>query len=138
MEDIAKRAGISKAAIYLYFPSKVALLEALIEAKVGTLAQQMQTLALAGHGDPLMALRMIATMAARRLADINLARCAAAGDRHLGALSRDRGILSRTHVVDKARGALEIADRRRQWPKVRSAPSRYKGGGARLHRPDLL
>jgi AcrR family transcriptional regulator len=106
MEDVAKAAGISKAAIYLYFPSKVALLEALIEAKVGTLAQQMQTLALAGHADPLMAMRMIATMAAHRLSDINI-------------LAVPRLVISisgrfpeiaeyyRTHVVEKARGALE-------------------------------
>jgi len=69
MEDIAKAAGISKAAIYLYFPSKMALLEALIEAKVAPLAAQAQTLAAAGAADPLMALRMFATAAAHRMAD---------------------------------------------------------------------
>src|SRR5687767_11637473 len=72
MEDIAKRAGISKAAIYLYFPSKMALLEALIEAKVGPLAQQAQSLAAAGQANPLMALRMLAIAAAHRMSDPNL------------------------------------------------------------------
>jgi AcrR family transcriptional regulator len=72
MEDIAKRAGLSKAAIYLYFPSKVALLEALIEAKVGPLAESVQQIAAMGMADPLTALRMMATAAAYRLSDPNL------------------------------------------------------------------
>lgn len=69
MEDIARRAGISKAAIYLYFPSKMAVLEALIEAKVAPLARQAQTLAAAGKTTPLKALRTLAAVAAARLAD---------------------------------------------------------------------
>ncbi len=43
MEDIARRAGISKAGVYLYFPSKDALLEALIEAKVAPFARQRRS-----------------------------------------------------------------------------------------------
>ena len=31
VEDIAKRAGLSKGAVYLYFPSKDAMLNALVE-----------------------------------------------------------------------------------------------------------
>jgi AcrR family transcriptional regulator len=69
MEDIARRAGISKAAIYLYFPSKMAVLEALIEAKVAPLAKHAQTLAAAGQAAPLQALRALASVAAARLAD---------------------------------------------------------------------
>src|SRR5215470_1323338 len=72
MEDIAKTAGISKAAIYLYFPSKMALLEALIEDKVSPLAQQVEMLAAAGAADPLTALRMLATAAAYRIGDPKL------------------------------------------------------------------
>src|SRR5215510_14419695 len=72
MEDIAKAAGISKAAIYLYFPRKMALPEALIEAKVSPLAQQARTLAAAGKADPLTALRVLATIAAQRLSDPKL------------------------------------------------------------------
>src|SRR5688572_12423896 len=53
MEDIAKSAGISKAAIYLYFPSKTALLEALIESRISPIAQQAQALAAGGAADPL-------------------------------------------------------------------------------------
>jgi len=106
MEDIAKRAGLSKAAIYLYFPSKVALLEALIEAKVGPLAKGVQTLSLSGAADPLMALRMMATMAAHRIADPGLF---AVPRLVIGISGRFPEIAKyyREHVVEKARGALE-------------------------------
>ena len=106
MEDIARTAGLSKAAIYLYFPSKMALLEALIEAKVGPLARQVQSLAAAGQANPLMALRMLATAAAHRLADPKLF---AVPRLVIGISGRFPEIADyyRTHVVEKARGALE-------------------------------
>lgn len=69
MEDIAKRAGLSKAGVYLYFESKEALLKALIKAKVTPLAQQAAIMATAGAGNPIMALRVIAGMAAHLLRD---------------------------------------------------------------------
>src|SRR5262245_38069893 len=107
MEDIARTAGLSKAAIYLYFPSKMALLEALIEAKVGPLAQQVRTLAAAGQNNPLMALRMLATAAAHRLSDPKLF---AVPRLVIGISGRFPEIADyyRTHVVEKARGALEL------------------------------
>ena len=106
MEDIAKAAGISKAAIYLYFPSKLAVLEALIEAKVGTLARQMQTLANAGHADPLTAMRMLGAMAAHRLSDPAIL---AVPRLIIGISGRFPAIAEyyRVHVVEKARAALE-------------------------------
>jgi AcrR family transcriptional regulator len=106
MEDIAKRAGLSKAAIYLYFPSKVAVLEALIEAKVGPLATGVQTLSTSGIADPLMALRMLAMMAAHRIADPNLF---AVPRLVIGISGRFPEIAKyyREHVVEKARAALE-------------------------------
>lgn len=106
MEDIAKAAGISKAAIYLYFPSKMALLEALIEAKVSPLARQAQTLALAGAADPLMALRMLATAAISRMSDPKVI---AVPRLIIGISGRFPEIAEyyRTHVVEKARAALE-------------------------------
>ena len=106
MEDIGKRAGISKAAVYLYFPSKVALLKALIEAKVSPLANQAQTLAAVGQGDPLMALRMLAMAAAHRIAD---SRIFAVPRLVIGVSGRFPEIADyyRTHVVERARSALE-------------------------------
>jgi AcrR family transcriptional regulator len=106
MEDIAKAAGISKAAIYLYFPSKVALLEALIEAKIGPIARQAETLAAAGHADPVTALRMMANVAAHRIADPKLL---AVPRLVIGLSGRFPEIADyyRTHVAEKARTALE-------------------------------
>jgi AcrR family transcriptional regulator len=105
MEDIAKAAGLSKAAIYLYFPSKMALLEALIEAKVAPLANQAQTLAAAGAADPLMALRMLATAAAFRMSDPKVI---AVPRLIIGISGRFPEIADyyRTHVVEKAKAAL--------------------------------
>lgn len=106
MEDIARRAGISKAAIYLYFPSKMALLEALIEAKVSPLARQAQSLAASGQADPLMALRMLATAMAHRMADAKVI----AVPRLVIAISGRFPEIAeyyRTHVVELARGGLE-------------------------------
>ena len=106
MEDIAKRAGLSKAAIYLYVPSKVAVLEALIEARVGPLARGVQSLSASGMSDPLMALRMMATMAAHRLSEPALF---AVPRLVIGISGRFPEIAKyyREHVVEIARGALE-------------------------------
>jgi len=106
MEDIAKRAGLSKAAIYLYFQSKVALLEALIEAKVGPLAQAVQAVAAAGAADPKTALKLLAVGAAQRLSDPNLL----AVPRLVIAVSGRFPEIAkyyREHVVERARAALE-------------------------------
>jgi AcrR family transcriptional regulator len=106
MEDVAKTAGISKAAIYLYFPSKMALLEALIEAKVSPLANQAQALAAAGRDDPLLALRTLATAAAHLMSD---AKVIAVPRLVISISGRFPEIADyyRTHVVEKARTALE-------------------------------
>lgn len=69
VEDIATRAGLSKGAIYLYFPSKEAVLDALMRRAVSPVAEGALQL-LANHsGDPRPiisgALRLVAT----RLAD---------------------------------------------------------------------
>ncbi|MEQ1708238.1 MAG: TetR/AcrR family transcriptional regulator [Terricaulis sp.] len=106
MEDVAKRAGISKAGIYLYFPSKTALLEALIEAKVAPLARQAEGIAAAGEADPLGALRLLATAAAYRLSDpmvIAVPRLVIGISGHYPDIAH----YYRTHVVDIARTALE-------------------------------
>jgi AcrR family transcriptional regulator len=106
MEDIAKRAGISKGGVYLYFPSKTALLEALIEARVSPLARLAQTIAATGAEDPMTALRMIAAAAAHRLGDPTVF----AVPRLVISISGrfpEIAEFYRTHVVDVARGALE-------------------------------
>lgn len=106
MEDIAKRACISKGGVYLYFPSKTALLEALIEAKVTPLARLAQTIAATGASDPMAALRMIATAAAHRLGD---GKVFAVPRLVISVSGRFPEIAEyyRVHVVELARGALE-------------------------------
>jgi AcrR family transcriptional regulator len=106
MEDIARRAGLSKAAIYLYFPSKLALLEGLIEAKVAPVAKAVQAIAAAGMADPKTALKTLATAAAHRLSDPDLL---AVPRLVIGVSGRFPQIANyyREHIVAKARGALE-------------------------------
>ncbi|MES1200408.1 MAG: TetR/AcrR family transcriptional regulator [Pseudomonadota bacterium] len=69
MEDIARRANLSKGGVYLYFESKEALLKALIEAKIAPIAQNAQMIAAAGAADPINALKMLVRAAAHRFAD---------------------------------------------------------------------
>lgn len=69
MEDVAKRAGLSKAGVYLYFDSKEALLKALIVREVAPVAQRAEAMAMAGAAQPEQALRMIAGFVVSRLSD---------------------------------------------------------------------
>lgn len=105
MEDIARRAGISKAGIYLYFKSKETLLKALIEAKVAPLAQQLRAMAAAGGTDPLETMRRIASIAARHLQD---AKVLAVPRLVIAVSGRFPGIAEhyRRNVAEVARGAL--------------------------------
>lgn len=59
MEDIAKSAGLSKAAIYLYFPSKEEVFKALVETRLVALRAQMAEHVSQLKGDPVAALRRI-------------------------------------------------------------------------------
>ena len=106
MEDVARRAGISKAGVYLYFQSKTALLEALIEAKVAPLARQAEGIARAGEADPLGALRVLATAISHRMSN---PMALAVPRLVIGISGRFPDIADyyRTHVVEIARAALE-------------------------------
>ncbi|MXN66549.1 TetR family transcriptional regulator [Stappia sp. GBMRC 2046] len=64
MEDVAKEAGISKGAIYLYFPSKKALLEGLIRRAVVPVADSALQMIAAHRGDPRPVIRKFLTMVA--------------------------------------------------------------------------
>jgi AcrR family transcriptional regulator len=106
MEDIAARAGLSKGGVYLYFPSKTALLKALIEARVSPLAKLAQSIAAGGGADPLAALRMIAAAATSRLGDPKIF----AVPRLVISISGrfpEIADFYRTEIVSVARGALE-------------------------------
>jgi AcrR family transcriptional regulator len=69
MEDVARRAGLSKAGVYLYFESKEALLKALIETKMAPIAQQARDIAAAGVENPRSALETMLRVMIMRLCD---------------------------------------------------------------------
>lgn len=62
MEDIARRAELSKGAVYLYFPSKDAVFEALIEAVVGPAVARIEAAA-GSSPSALASLRAMAALA---------------------------------------------------------------------------
>ncbi len=70
--DIARRAGLSKGAIYLYFDSKEAILKGLIERSIIPVVENSETLARNLPGDPQTTIRMILTQAAERMSDPRL------------------------------------------------------------------
>ena len=69
VEDIARAAGLSKGAVYLYFPSKVAILQALVRRAIVPLVQNVGALALPREGDPRLALATALRFIAKRLAE---------------------------------------------------------------------
>ena len=72
LEDVAARAGLSKAAIYLYFDDKTSLLKAVVKETVG--ARIAQVAAVVGHldGDVAPVLRRFLTTVAHGVRDTRL------------------------------------------------------------------
>ena len=70
VDDIAKRAGLSKGAVYLYFPSKEAMLNALVEQSAGLVAQSAERMvAAAAPDDPEQAFRAVLKMVLTVISD---------------------------------------------------------------------
>ncbi len=69
MEDIAKVAGLSKAAIYLYFPSKSDVFKALVETKVVSLRRDITAHSRDMLHDPIGGLRQVVELWAASNAD---------------------------------------------------------------------
>lgn len=59
VEDVARRAGLSKGSVYLYFPSKDALLEAIVQRALAPLADTALEQLAHVEGDPRGALTMV-------------------------------------------------------------------------------
>jgi AcrR family transcriptional regulator len=72
VEDVARAAGISKGAVYLYFPSKEAILEGLVRrALVPVASQALETVA-SFQGDPRIAIGIVMRLLANRLSEPRL------------------------------------------------------------------
>ncbi|MBW6399000.1 TetR/AcrR family transcriptional regulator [Roseomonas sp. HJA6] len=72
MEDIAARAGISKGTIYLYFPSKEAVFEALVRANIVPVIERLQVAMAEATGPATDRLRLLARTFAMVSADPRL------------------------------------------------------------------
>ncbi len=69
VEDIAAAAGISKATVYLYFPSKQALLESIIRRSLGAIPDEVGLAVLPFADDPAKALKGALAIFADRLSE---------------------------------------------------------------------
>lgn len=69
VEDIARRAGISKGAVYLYFPSKEKILEGIVRRAIVPIAEHALSFVRGYEGDPRLVITMIMKMLAGRLND---------------------------------------------------------------------
>ena len=69
VEDIAKRAGLSKGAVYLYFPSKEAILEGLVRRAILPVAQSALSALDAYEGDPRTVIAMVIKMLGTRFSE---------------------------------------------------------------------
>lgn len=72
VQEIATRAGLSKGAVYLYFPSKAAILEGLVERAISPVAQTALSHISGFSGDPRPLIAQILRMFAARLRDGDL------------------------------------------------------------------
>jgi AcrR family transcriptional regulator len=69
VEDIAARAGLSKGAVYLYFPSKEAVLEGIVRRAIVPIAATAVDMVSNYAGDPRTIISMVMKTVARRMAD---------------------------------------------------------------------
>lgn len=69
VEQVARQAGLSKAAVYLYFPSKKAVLAGLVHRAVGSVADQALARIADYKGDPRPAMREFVNRIATGMAD---------------------------------------------------------------------
>ncbi len=72
VQEIASRAGLSKGAVYLYFPSKAAVLEGLVERAISPIAQTALGHLSSFSGDPRPLIAQVLKAFAFRLRDPDL------------------------------------------------------------------
>ncbi len=69
VDDIAKRAGLSKGTVYLYFPSKEAVLEGLVRRAIIPIADSALVALRDYEGDPRVVIATVIKMLGHRFAD---------------------------------------------------------------------
>jgi AcrR family transcriptional regulator len=67
VDDIAKRAGISKGAVYLYFSSKEALVEGIVQRALGPIAEEALERLATLPGDPRLVISSVLRVLGQRL-----------------------------------------------------------------------
>ena len=70
MSEIARRAGVVRATIYVHFPTRTALLDSVMEYAVGKVVEAMKS-AEPEHGEPVEALQRVLRATWRQLADFH-------------------------------------------------------------------
>lgn len=69
VEDIAKKAGLSKGAVYLYFPSKEAIMEALVRRAIVPVAENAAAFVAGFGGNPRDGIATLMQLVCTRLSD---------------------------------------------------------------------
>ena len=106
VEDIAREAGLSKGAVYLYFPSKDAMLNELVEQSAGQLAKAAERLvALGAPQDPEAAFRSLLRMLFTAMGDPDINAAPRLVFSEAGRFP-DMAAFYRSDVLDIARRAL--------------------------------
>lgn len=111
VEDIAREAGLSKGAIYRYFPGKEDIFESLVNRAIAPIADRTLELAESSHDDPERLLRAVFSIAAAKLSDpetLALPRIVLQEAGRFPQLAE----LYRRQVIDKGIAAVEMIIRR--------------------------
>jgi len=105
VDEVARAAGVSKGLVYLYFPSKEALLEGIVKRALAPIADHAVD-GLAHFEDPREAISMLLTMLCRQLSDPSKL---AVPKLVLSEVVRfpELATMYRREVLDKVRPALE-------------------------------
>ena len=111
VEDIARRAGLSKGAVYLYFESKEAILTALVHRSIVPIAKNAVAISADESADPVATIRTLVRTIAGRLRDERFAaipRIILAEAGNFPGLAK----MYRQEVIERGLGALEALVRR--------------------------
>ncbi|MGI9382114.1 MAG: TetR family transcriptional regulator [Methyloligellaceae bacterium] len=106
VEDIAARAGLSKGAVYLYFDSKEAILEALVRRSIVPVAKNAAAMAQSAAGNPRDVIRNLVTLVAGRMSNPRLSAIPRLIIAEAGNFPR-LAKMYREEVLDRALTALE-------------------------------